>query len=76
MSDECLMKQETVFLFYTQYQAVMRKFTLAGKAYGRLLIQMLFLAFQHLFAFASQATLDFLHILCGREVLGNDASLG
>ena len=31
MSDECLMKQETVFLFYTQYQAVMRKFTLAGK---------------------------------------------
>ena len=32
MSDECLMKQETVFSFYTQYQAVMRKFTLAGKA--------------------------------------------
>ncbi len=32
MSDECLMKQETVFPFYTQYQAVMRKFTLAGKA--------------------------------------------
>lgn len=32
MSDECLMKQETVFLFYTQYQAVMRKFTLAGKS--------------------------------------------
>lgn len=31
MSDECLMKQETVFLFYTQYQAIMRKFTLAGK---------------------------------------------
>ena len=31
MSDECLMKQETVFSFYTQYQAVMRKFTLAGK---------------------------------------------
>ena len=31
MSDECLMKQETVFPFYTQYQAVMRKFTLAGK---------------------------------------------
>ena len=29
MSDECLMKQETVFPFYTQYQAVMRKFTLA-----------------------------------------------
>ena len=29
MSDECLMKQETVFSFYTQYQAVMRKFTLA-----------------------------------------------
>jgi len=32
MSDECLMKQETVFPFYTQYQAVMRKFTLAGKS--------------------------------------------
>ena len=32
MSDECLMKQETVFSFYTQYQAVMRKFTLAGKS--------------------------------------------
>ena len=31
MSDECLMKQETVFSFYTQYQAVMRKFTLAGQ---------------------------------------------
>ena len=32
MSDECLMKQETVFPFYTQYQAVMRKFTLADIA--------------------------------------------
>jgi len=32
MSDECLMKQETVFSFYVVYQAVMRKFTLAGKA--------------------------------------------
>ena len=32
MSDECLMKQETAFSFYTQYQAVMRKFTLAGKS--------------------------------------------
>ena len=32
MSDECLMKQETVFSFYTQYQAVMRKFTLARKS--------------------------------------------
>ena len=31
MSDECLMKQETVVSFYTQYQAVMRKFTLAEK---------------------------------------------
>ena len=29
MSDECLMKQETAFPFYTQYQAVMWKFTLA-----------------------------------------------
>ena len=29
MSDECLMKQETAFLFYIVYQAVMRKFTLA-----------------------------------------------
>ena len=32
MSDECLMKQETVFSFYTQYQAVMRKFTLAHQS--------------------------------------------
>ena len=32
MSDECLMKQEMVFSFYTLYQAVMRKFTLAGKS--------------------------------------------
>jgi len=32
MSDECLMKQETVFLLYIVYQAVMRKFTLAGKS--------------------------------------------
>ena len=32
MSDECLVKQETVFLFYAQYQAVMQRFTLAGKA--------------------------------------------
>ena len=32
MSDECLMKQETLFSFYIVYQAVMRKFTLAGKA--------------------------------------------
>jgi len=32
MSDECLMKQEMVFSFYTQYQAVMRKFTLARKS--------------------------------------------
>ena len=31
MSDECLMKQETVVSFYVVYQAVMRKFTLAGK---------------------------------------------
>ena len=30
MSDECLMKQEFGFPFYTQYQAVMRKFTLAN----------------------------------------------
>ena len=32
MSDECLMKQEMVFSFYVVYQAVMRKFTLAGKS--------------------------------------------
>ena len=32
MSDECLMKQETVVSFYIVYQAVMRKFTLAGKS--------------------------------------------
>ena len=29
MSDECLITLETVVSFYTQYQAVMRKFTLA-----------------------------------------------
>ena len=32
MSDECLMTLETVFPFYVVYQAVMRKFTLAGKS--------------------------------------------
>jgi len=32
MSDECLMKQEFDFPFYIVYQAVMRKFTLAGKS--------------------------------------------
>ena len=31
MSDECLMKQEMVISFYVDCQAVMRKFTLAGK---------------------------------------------
>jgi len=31
MSDECLITLETVFLFYIDCQAVMRKFTLAGK---------------------------------------------
>ena len=37
MSDECLMKQETVFSFYIVYQAVMRKFTLAGKSLNQML---------------------------------------
>ena len=32
MSDECLMKQETVIPFYVDCQAVMRKFTLAGES--------------------------------------------
>ena len=32
MSDECLMTQEFGFPFYTQYQAVTRKFTLAEKS--------------------------------------------
>ena len=32
MSDECLIKQETVVSFYIVYQAVMRKFTLADIA--------------------------------------------
>jgi len=32
MSDECLMKQELGFPFYIDCQAVMRKFTLAGKS--------------------------------------------
>ena len=31
MSDECLITLETVFLYYNDCQAVMRKFTLAGK---------------------------------------------
>lgn len=33
MSDECLMKQETVFSYCYDCQAVMRKFTLAGKSF-------------------------------------------
>jgi len=32
MSDECLMTLEFGFPFYVVYQAVMRKFTLAGKS--------------------------------------------
>ena len=32
MSDECLITLETVFLFYIDCQAVMRKFTLAGES--------------------------------------------
>ena len=32
MSDECLITLETAVLFYVVYQAVMRKFTLAGKS--------------------------------------------
>ena len=41
MSDECLITLETAFSFYTQYQAVMRKFTLAGKltAQNRVLVR-------------------------------------
>lgn len=35
MSDECLMKQETVIPFYVVYQAVMRKFTLADISSAR-----------------------------------------
>ena len=35
MSDECLMKQETVVSFYIVYQAVMRKFTLANQAFEK-----------------------------------------
>ena len=38
MSDECLMKQETVFSFYIVYQAVMRKFTLAEKSAGVIIL--------------------------------------
>ena len=33
MSDECLMTLEFGFPFYIVYQAVIRKFTLAGKAF-------------------------------------------
>ena len=51
MSDECLMKQETVFLLYIVYQAVMRKFTLAGKTKvcNRLTLSMLRTFIQRLF---------------------------
>ena len=37
-SDECLITLEFGFPFYTQYQAVMRKFTLAGKTARNYLI--------------------------------------
>ena len=33
MSDECLITLETAIPFYVVYQAVMRKFTLAGKSF-------------------------------------------
>ena len=42
MSDECLMKQEFGFPFYIVYQAVMRKFTLAGKSERLTLTGMIF----------------------------------
>ena len=35
MSDECLMKQETVIPLYIVYQDVMQKFTLAVKHHER-----------------------------------------
>ena len=38
MSDECLITLEFGFPFYTQYQAVMRKFTLATISYFSILI--------------------------------------
>ena len=48
MSDECLMKQETVVSFYIDYQAVMRKFTLAGKLALEARVQMQFwLLYKH-----------------------------
>ena len=34
MSDECLMKGKSGSLYFGEYQAGMRKFTLAGKANG------------------------------------------
>ena len=33
MSDECLMKGESGSLYFGEYQAGMRKFTLAGKSF-------------------------------------------
>ena len=33
MSDECLMKGESCLLYFGEYQAGMRKFTLARKAF-------------------------------------------
>ena len=60
MSDECLMKQELGFPFYIVYQAVMRKFTLAGKAktggFQRSLFQLLFTRFYHQIFFFYQDT--------------------
>ena len=41
MSDECLIKQETVISLYVVYQAVMRKFTLAGKSKKIILLNIL-----------------------------------
>ena len=45
MSDECLMKQEFGFPFYIVYQAVMRKFTLAGKSLLLNIIEAVFMTF-------------------------------
>ena len=35
MSDECLIGVKRRFTYYVEYQAVMRKFTLAGKSFLR-----------------------------------------
>ena len=60
MSDECLMKQETVFSYCNDCQAVMRKFTLAGKTNYFLIIYLFWQA-------VSNCELSF-HLCCQKPL--------